>query len=66
MKKVIVDVLGNFGEYKNLIVPTTGRDSDLPSIVETIVKGRFADIPVTFRIVADVVYRKKNNLESLC
>lgn len=59
MEYVIVDVLGNFGEYKGLLIPTTGRQQDTKEITEQIVRQKFGDTVLVGRIVADVKYRQK-------
>lgn len=49
MKYVIADVLGNFGEYKNIIVPTTGRREDTALILDIIIGSRYNDIVLTWK-----------------
>ena len=58
MKLVIVDVLGNFGEYKGLIIPTTGRIEDTKEITDLIVRENYGDTVLAAKIVADIVYRR--------
>ena len=62
MKYVIIDVLGNFGEYKGILIPTTGRDEDTKEIAERIVRERYQDTILVMKIIADVVYRKERSL----
>ena len=42
MVHIIADVLGNFGEYKNIVIPTTGRKQDTAKVSEMIINEKFS------------------------
>ena len=50
MKKMVVDVLGNFGEYKNIVLPTTGRKQDEKEICEKYINAVYNDTIVACKI----------------
>ena len=59
MKYILADVLGNFGEYRNEMIPTTGKPEDTKQIIEAIIRAKYSDIPVAYKITADIHYRNE-------